>query len=68
MSPSLYGFVRDHEPVSPEEISTEFLSLASQNGDARSIVERLVKDDSRFCWDGEDLRTALSGPAPQARK
>jgi DNA polymerase III subunit epsilon len=61
VSPSLYGFVRDHEPVSPEEISTEFLSLASPNGDARAIVERLVKGDSRFIWEGEDLRTAHAG-------
>ena len=61
MSPSLYGFVRDHEPVSPEEISREFLSLASPNGDARAIVERLVEGDSRFIWEGEDLRTAHAG-------
>ena len=61
MSPSLYGFVKAHEPVKPEEISTEFLSLTSPNGDARSIVERLVEGDSRFLWDGEDLRTAHAG-------
>jgi DNA polymerase III subunit epsilon len=61
VSPSLYGFVKDHEPVSPEEISTEFLSLTSPNGDARSIVERLVEDDSRFFWEGENLRTAHAG-------
>jgi DNA polymerase III subunit epsilon len=61
VSPSLYGFVRDHEPVSPEEISTEFLSLASPNGDARALIERLVRGDSRFIWEGEDLRTAHAG-------
>jgi DNA polymerase III subunit epsilon len=61
VSPSLYGFVKDHEPVSPEEISTEFLSLASPNGDARALVERLVRGDSRFIWEGEDLRTAHAG-------
>jgi DNA polymerase III subunit epsilon len=58
VSTSLYGFVKDHEPVSPEEISTEFLSLTSPNGDARALVERLVRGDSRFIWEGEDLRTA----------
>ena len=57
MSPSLYGFVKDHEPVSPEEISTEFLSLTSPNGDTRALVERLVRGDSRFIWEGEGLRT-----------
>jgi len=61
VSPSLYGFVRDREPVSPEEISTEFLSLTSPNGDARALVERLVRGDSRFIWEGEDLRTAHAG-------
>jgi DNA polymerase III subunit epsilon len=57
VSTSLYGFVKDHEPVSPEEISTEFLSLTSPNGDARALVERLVRGDSRFIWEGEGLRT-----------
>jgi DNA polymerase III subunit epsilon len=61
VSPSLYGFVKDHEPVSPEEISTEFLSLASPNGDARALVERLVREDPRFIWEGEDLRTVHAG-------
>ncbi len=61
MSPSLYGYVKDHEPVRPEEISAEFLSLASSNGDARAFVERLVEGDSRFIWEGEDLRTAHPG-------
>ena len=61
MSPSLYGFVKEHEPVSPEEISTGFLSLASPNGDARALVERLVEGDSRFIWEGEVLRTAHAG-------
>ena len=61
MSTSLYGFVKDHEPVSPEEISTEFLSLTSPNGDARALVERLVRGDSRFIWEGEGLRTVHAG-------
>jgi DNA polymerase III subunit epsilon len=61
VSPSIYGFVKEHEPVSPEEISTEFLSLASPNGDARALVERLVEGDSRFIWEGEDLRTTHAG-------
>jgi DNA polymerase III subunit epsilon len=61
VSPSLYGFVKDHEPVSPEEISTGFLSLASPNGDTRALVERLVEGDSRFVWEGQDLRTVHAG-------
>ena len=61
MSPSLYGFVRDHEPVSPQEISTEFLSLTNPNGDARALVERLVEGDPRFVWEDEDLRIAHVG-------
>jgi DNA polymerase-3 subunit epsilon len=61
VSPSLYGFVRVHEPVSPEEISTEFLSLSNPNGDARALVERLVEGDPRFVWEDEDLRIAHSG-------
>jgi DNA polymerase-3 subunit epsilon len=47
--------------VSPEEISKRFLSLASPNGDARALVERLIEGDSRFIWEGEDLRTAHAG-------
>ena len=58
MSPSLYGFVRDREPVSPEEIAAEFLSLSHPNGDARARVEGLVAGDSRFVWEDGDLRTA----------
>jgi DNA polymerase-3 subunit epsilon len=61
VSPSLYGFVRDHEPVSPEEIATRFLSLASPNGGARALVERVVEGDPRFFWEGEGLRTAHAG-------
>jgi DNA polymerase-3 subunit epsilon len=49
--------VRVREPVSPEEISTEFLSLSNPNGDARALVERLVEGDPRFVWEDEDLRT-----------
>ncbi|MDP8946566.1 MAG: exonuclease domain-containing protein, partial [Actinomycetota bacterium] len=59
MSSSLYGFVRGREPVSPEEIAAEFLSLPRSNGDARVYVERLIENDPRFQWDGDrGLRTA----------
>ena len=59
MSSSLYGFVKGREPVSPEEIAAEFLSLPRPNGDARVYVERLVENDPRFLWDGDrGLRTA----------
>jgi DNA polymerase III subunit epsilon len=61
VSTSLYGFVKDHEPVSPEEISTEFFSLTNPNGAARDLVERLVRGDSRFIWEGEGLRTVHAG-------
>ena len=58
MSPSLYGFVRGREPVSPEEVAAEFLSLPYPNGDARARVEELVGGDPRFLWEGEALTTA----------
>jgi len=58
VSPSLYGFVKAHEPASPEEIALRFLSLPQVNGDARVLVEELIGDDPRFLWDGEGLRTA----------
>ena len=58
MSPSLYGFVHRREPVSPEVIAAEFLSLPHPNGDARSRVEELVGGDPRFVWDDGYLRTA----------
>jgi DNA polymerase-3 subunit epsilon len=57
VSPSLYGFVKSREPVSPEEVASDFLSLESPNGDARAIVERLVDGDPRFGWEDEVLRT-----------
>ena len=57
MSLSLYGFVKGREPVSPEEVATEFLALASANGDSRAAVEGLVSGDPRFAWDDEALRT-----------
>ena len=47
--------------MSPEVISTEFLSLSNQNGDARALVERLVEGDPRFVWEDEDLRIAHAG-------
>jgi DNA polymerase III subunit epsilon len=58
VSPSLYGFVRGREPVSPEEIAAEFLALPNQNGDARAHVEKLVGGDPRFLWEGETLTIA----------
>lgn len=57
MSPSLYGFVKSREPVSPEEVASDFLSLESPNGSARAVVEGLVGGDPRFGWEDEVLRT-----------
>jgi DNA polymerase III subunit epsilon len=54
---TLYGFVRDREPASPEEIAARFLSLPKSNGDARTHVERLIENDPRFLWEGGRLRT-----------
>jgi DNA polymerase-3 subunit epsilon len=51
VSPSLYGFVGEREPVSPEEIATDFLSLSNPNGDARALAEALIAGDPRFVWD-----------------
>jgi DNA polymerase-3 subunit epsilon len=64
VSPSLYGFVKENEPVSPEEISTRFLSLANPNGDACGIVEKLIEGDPRFSWEGDDLKTSRTGSLP----
>ena len=69
MSPSLYGFVKGCEPVTPEEIATEFLTLPHLNGDARPHIERIVADDPRFLWDAKGaLRTAdlISLPLDEA--
>ncbi len=54
---SLYGFVKDREPVGFEEVCAGFLSIPDANGDARGLVEKLVKDDPRFAWEDETLRT-----------
>jgi DNA polymerase-3 subunit epsilon len=48
---SLYGFVKEHESVTPEEVAREFLYLPYLDGDARRYVEELVADDPRFFWD-----------------
>ena len=65
MSPSLYRFVRDREPVSAEEIAAELLSLPNLNGNARSHVEKLISEDSRFLWDESGgLRVAEMAPLP----
>jgi len=52
VSPSLYGFVKAHEPASPEEIALRFLSLPQVNGDARVLVEELIGDDPAFSGTG----------------
>ncbi len=57
MSPSLYGFVKGREPVSPEEVVQEFLSLPHLNGRAHAHVEELVADDPRFLWEEGALCT-----------
>jgi DNA polymerase-3 subunit epsilon len=57
VSPSLYGFVKGRESVTPEEVVRELFSL--HNGDARARIEDLVADDPRFLWDeAGSLRTA----------
>jgi DNA polymerase III subunit epsilon len=58
VSPSLYGFVKGREPVTPEEVARELFSPL-HNSDARARVEGLVADDPRFLWDETgSLRTA----------
>lgn len=57
-APSLYGFVKEREPVSPEDVAAGFLSMPGANGDARKHVERLTKNDSRFVWSEDLLSTA----------
>lgn len=64
MSPSLFGFVKEREPVSPEVVAAEFLSLASPNGAARPRIERIVAEDPRFLWEGEYLRTMDASQMP----
>ncbi len=58
MSPSLYGFVRDHGPVRPEVVATAVLSLAHLNGNARSHIEKLIENDPRFLWDEQGTLVA----------
>ncbi len=58
MSRRLYGFVESREPVSPETVAAEWLSMQNLNGDARKLVEELVGGDPRFAWDEGLLRTA----------
>jgi DNA polymerase-3 subunit epsilon len=55
--PSLYRFVKGREPVSPEEVVQEFLSLPHLNGEAKTHVEELVTDDPRFLWEEGALCT-----------
>ena len=57
MSPSLYGFVKGREPVTPEEVARDLFLL--HNGDAHARIEDLVADDPRFLWtETGSLRTA----------
>ena len=62
---SLYGFVRDHGPVSPETITSELFALASTNGADRTLVEKLIATDSRFSWT-EDGALTVTDPASLA--
>ncbi|WP_119066127.1 DEDD exonuclease domain-containing protein [Rubrobacter indicoceani] len=55
---SLYGFVKEREPVSPEEITSGFFALPNLNGDARAHVERITGNDPRFIWSGDSLSTS----------
>jgi DNA polymerase-3 subunit epsilon len=58
VSPSLYGFVKGREPVTPEEVARELFSPL-HHADARARVESLVAEDPRFLWDETgSLRTA----------
>ena len=64
MYPSLYGFVKACEPVTPEEVARELFS-PPHSGDARARVEDLVADDPRFLWDKTgSLRTADGASLP----
>ncbi|CAN5227898.1 hypothetical protein BH24ACT19_BH24ACT19_07370 [soil metagenome] len=56
MSPSLYGFVKGREPVTPEEVAREFLALP-RDGNTRTIVGELVAGDPRFLLEEGSLRT-----------
>lgn len=68
MSPSLYGFVREREPVSPEEVASGFLALPELNGDARPRIEEIVGGDPRFAWRDGSLCTVdpLATPLSEA--
>src|SRR5918997_1086042 len=57
VSSSLYGFVKGREPVSPEEVVQEFLSLPHLNGGAHGHVEGLFTDDPRLLWEEGALCT-----------
>ena len=64
MFPSLYGLVKDREPVAPEDVARELFSPL-HNGDARARIEDLVADDPRFIWDESgSLRTADAASLP----
>ena len=58
MSRSLYGYLRERGPASPEEIASGYLGLGELNGEARAAVERVVGGDPRFAWEGPLLRAA----------
>ena len=52
--PSLYGFVREHAPVEPEKVATEFLALPA-GAEHRAKVEELAAADPRLRWDARGL-------------
>ena len=66
MSPSLYGFVKSREPVTPEEVAREFLTSPQKSGDARALVDELLIKDPRFLWDEGALRTVDAASLPLA--
>jgi DNA polymerase-3 subunit epsilon len=48
--PSVFGFVREHEPVEPERLAAELLALPP-GAEHRAKVEELVASDPRLTWD-----------------
>lgn len=55
--PSLYGFVRSREPVSPEDVLADLLSQPNANGSAHQLVSHMVEGDPRLRWEEGMLRT-----------
>lgn len=63
VSPSLYGFVKGREPVTPEEVAREFLALP-QDGNTRTIVGELIVGDPRFLLEEGSLRIVDAASLP----